>query len=253
MEKKGDTLSLIRSDAKYETVVSGQSWNVNRERVPLLTALAEQLHLLMHDVGLQVELIGEGGRICSELKTMTVLEEYREAKGRHGEPLLMMDHGKFFEAYGDDAVFLARQLHLSLWTRNHPKEGEVQLLMMSPDIADIALGINENLAVERARSIDSHMAMRLRPSFLNEYLLLEERYQDGSVLTKKNGGHAVRASKDGRTLPMKDIPKDVGERYQAMPAGQAKKTFLNGILHDAYKEDDGRKKQNKQTINTQRK
>ena len=260
VEKKGDTLSLIRSDAKYDTIVSGQSWNVDRERIDLFTELAEQLHLLMHDLGLQVQTIGEGGRIASELKTMVVVKEYREAKDRHGESLLVMDHGAFFEAYGDDAVFLARQLHLPLWTRNspktrdHPREEELQLLMMSPDIADIAMGLNDSLAVEKARNADEHMFMRLRPSFLNDCLMLEERYQDGSVLTKKNGGYAVRASKDGKTLPMKDIPRDVGERYLALPAGLVKRTYLNGIMHAAYKDEDGMRRQNKKTINnTQRK
>ena len=73
-------------------------------------------------------------------------------------------------------------------------------------------------------------------------------------MTKKNGRYAVRASKDGKTLPMKDIPRDVGERYLALPAGLVKRTYLNGIMHAAYKDEDGMRRQNKKTINnTQRK
>lgn len=247
VEKKGDELSLIRSDARYETVVSGQSWNVCRERIPLVTSLAECLHMLMHDRLLQSEVIGERGRVWCDLQSRAVLDEYAEAKSRHGGQRLVMDHGAFFEAYGDDAVSLARQLHLPLWSRVSSCGPDVQMLMLSPDVADIATSIHDDVVEEKARSIDELKDMRLRPSCLNDFLQLDERYQDGSVLTKKDGGYAVRASCDGKTLPMKDIPKEEGDRYMNMPDGLARKICLNGILHDAYKEHD-KKKQNDQSI-----
>ena len=249
VEKKGDTLSLIRSDARYESVVSGQSWNVNRERIPLLTALAEYLHLLMHDQQRQGEVIGESGRVWSDLQSRIVLDEYFDTKRVIlDEQRLLMDHGAFFEAYEDDAVSLARQLHLPLWSRHRSDVGEVQMLVLSPDLADIAMSINDDVSVVKAQKIDEQKNLRLRPSFLNDCLLLDDNYQNGSVLTKKDGGYAVRASKEGKSLPMKDIPKEAGEHYMSLLGQQAKKVYLNGILHAAYKED-GKKEQKIQSIN----
>lgn len=253
VEKKGDTLSLIRSDAKYESVVSGQSWNVNRERIPLITSLAEYLHLLMHDRQRQSEIIGESGRVWSDLQSRIVLDEYFDAKSVFfDEQRLLMDHGAFFEAYEDDAVSLARQLHLPLWTRHRSDVGDVQMLILSPDLADIAMSINDDVTVMKAQRIEEKKNLRLLPSFLNDCLLLDEKYQNGSVLTKKDGGYAVRASDNGRALPMKDIPKEIGERYMAISGKMAKRVYLNGIMHSAYKDDEeGRKKQKSKSNNIQ--
>ena len=57
----------------------------------------------------------------------------------------------------------------------------------------------------KAHSVDELMSMRIRPSFLNEYLRLDEVFKNESLLVKKDGGYAVRASQKGRALPMKDI------------------------------------------------
>lgn len=249
IEKSGDTLTLVRSDATYETVVSEQSWNVSRERTSLLTDLAEYLHMLMHDKQMQSEVIGESGRVWCELQSRAVLDEYMERKTFHKGRRLLMDHDSFFEAYGDDAVSLARQLHLPLWTRYVVNEGDVPMLMLSPDLADVAMSLYDDVEEFKAHSVDELMNMRLRPSFLNEYLHLDEVFKDESLLVKKDGGYAVRASKKGKTLPMKDIPKEMGERYMAMPEGLAKRIYLNGILHTAYKDAGGKTNNENQSIN----
>lgn len=233
VEKSGDSLSLICQDARRESVVSGQSWNVSRERIPLLSSLAEYLHMLMHDMEKKCIVIGEQGRVWSELQSQASFNEYEVYKNIHEDKRLIVDHGAFYEAYGDDAVFLARLLHLPLWSRYCGKRGDVQLLMLSPNMADMAIGLY-GVQTDRTMVCDDLCRMRLRPSFLNDFLHLEEIYEHASLLVKKDGGYAVRASLNGSNLPMRDIPKDMGDLYMSMSEGLAKSTFLNGILHAAY-------------------
>ena len=233
VEKSGDSLSLICLDARRVSVVSGQSWNVSRERIPLLLSLAEYLHVLMHDMEKQCMVIGEQGRVWSELQSQASFNEYEVYKNIHEDKRLIVDHGAFYEAYGDDAVYLARLLHLPLWSRYCGKRGDVQLLMLSPNMADVAIGLY-GVETDRTMVCDELSNMRLRPSFLNDFLHLEEIYEQASLLVKKDGGYAVRASLNSCSLPMRDIPKDMGELYMAMPEGLAKHILLNGIVHAAY-------------------
>lgn len=249
IEKSGDTLTLVRSDATYETVVSDQSWNVSRERIPLLTDLAEYLHMLMHDKQMQSKVVGESGRVWCELQSRAVIDEYMERKTFHKSRRLLMDHASFYEAYGDDAVSLAKELHRPLWSRYVTNDGDVPMLMLSPDMADVAMSLYDDVEEFKAHSVDELMSMRIRPSFLNEYLRLDEVFKNESLLVKKDGGYAVRASQKGRALPMKDIPREMGERYMAMPEGLAKRIYLNGILHSAYKDAAGKSKKEDQSIN----
>jgi len=234
VEKKGETLSLIRSDAKYETVVSGQSWNVSRERIPLLTSLAENLHILMHEKERQSMTVGMSGTALYTLKAQIVIDEYKNKKSRHDGKRLLVDHGAFLEAYGDDAVSMARQLHLPLWSRYGGIHGEMTMLMLSKDMAEVMEIMYGDVVVEKARARDEMGKMCLRPSFLNDCLSLRDDYGNASVFVRKDGSYAVRASKGREMLPMKEIPRELGNQYLEIQDKLAKRVFLNGILHAVY-------------------
>lgn len=236
VEKLGDSLSLFRADAVRETVVSGQSWNVDKEKVPLLVSLAERLHVLMHDMEQREQAIGVTGLVSSDIRATASYEDYLSNKNLHGGKRLLLDHGGIFETYSDDAVSLAREFQRPLWTRDCGMYGENTMLILSPQMAHCVTEVCDDVVVGEALGRDGIDKMRLRPSILNDYLSLKEVFEDASILVKKDGGYAVRASMDGRPLPMKDIPKADGDRYMSMPDRLAQKVFLNGILHKAYGE-----------------
>lgn len=223
MEIKDDSLSLFRSDAVRDNIVSGQSWNVDRERIPLLTSLAERLHVLMHDMQERDKAIGVSGLSESDMRAMASIEEYLCNKNLHSNKRLLVDHGQFFEAYSNDAVSLAREFHRPLWTRDCGMYGENIILVISPQVASFILGSCDDVTVKKAMMKDTVDNMRLRPSFINDYLGLEDKFEDASILQKKDGSYAVRASLGGTMLPMKDIPKIMGERYTFMPDTLAQK------------------------------
>ena len=234
VEKKGVNLRLIRSDARYESVVSGQSWNVSRERIPLITSLAEYLHVLMHDKEKQCKVIGAEGRTMRSLMAQIVTDEYKGRKMRYEDKRLIVDHGAFLEAYGDDAVSLARQLHFPLWCRHGGTNGDMIMALLTRNLADIAEAISDDVVVVKGHTCDEMSKMCLKPSFLNDSLLLDDSYKDASVFVKKDGSYAVRASKNGEVLPMRTIPRELGTQYLEMTDRLAQNVFLNGILHAVY-------------------
>ena len=234
VEKSGDSLSLLRSDAVRESVVIGQSWNVNIEKVPMLTSLAEYLYLLMHDMEKRERLLGMGAMTNCDIRSLLSFEDFLAHKKRNPDKRILMKQGDFYESYQADAVSLAREFHLSLWSRDCGIHGEVPMLMMSPQMAGYVTDLCEDVEVVKPRIHDRLSRLYLRPSHLNDFLQMEEVFEDASIFVKKDGSYAVSASLDGTELPMREIPKAMGDRYMNMSDGLAKKVYLNGILHTAY-------------------
>ena len=234
VEKSGDTLSLFRSDAVRESVVMGQSWNVSLDRIPMLTSLAECFHILMHDMERRERLIGMGALTNNDIRSLLSYEDYQLHKKRNPQKRVLMDQGSFFEAYQADAVSLAREFHHSLWSRDCGIHGEVPMLVLSPMKVGYVLDLCDDVVVVKPRIHDRMGKMYLRPSHLNDCLQMEEVFQDPGIFVKKDGHYAVRASLDGSQLPMREISKEMGDRYMNMSDGLAKKVYLNGILHTAY-------------------
>ena len=234
VEKSGDSLSLFRSDAVRESVVIGQSWNVSLDRIPMLTSLAEYLHLLMHDMEKRNQVLGIRGKANSDISSFISYEEYTMLQKMYPGKRLLIDQGSFLETYQDDAVSIAREFHHPLWSRDCGTYGLATMLMLSPQMAGYVTDLCEDVAIVKGWMSDKIDNMRLRPSHLNDFLQMEEVFQDVSIFVKKDGHYAVSATLDGSPLPMYEIPKEMGDRYMIMPDGLAKKVYLNGILHTAY-------------------
>lgn len=234
VEKSGDSLSLFRSDAVRESVVIGQSWNVSLDRIPMLTSLAEYLHLLMHDLDKRERLLGMGALTNCNLRSLLSYEDYLVHKGRDPRKRILLDQGSFYATYQDDAVSLAREFHHSLWSRDCGIHGEIPMLVMSPLKAGYVIDLCDDVVVMKPKINDRMGRMCLWPSPLNEFLQMEEVFQDVGVFVKKDGRYAVRASLGDSPLPMCEIPKEMGDRYMNMSDGLAKDVYLNGILHTAY-------------------
>ena len=234
VEKSGESLSVFRSDAVAESVVNGHSWNVNLDKIPMLTSLAEYLHLLMHDLEKRERLLGTDALTNGDIRSLLSYEDYQANKKRNPQGRILMDQGDFFTAYQADAVSLAREFHHPLWSRDCGIYGEVPMLVMSPQKAGFVIDLCDDVMVVKPKIHDRMGRMSLRPSHLNDFLQMEEVFQDAGIFIKKDGHYAVRASLDGSPLPMLEIPKATGDRYMAMSDGLAKRVYLNGILHKAY-------------------
>ena len=233
LEVSGDRVSLFSLDARRVTLVTGQSWNVTREMADMLAAVAEYLHLLLHDRKMWTQAVGLAGVTGSEVQAMAAYAEYKERR-QESEKRLLLDYGGMSVAYDDDAVSLACEFHLPLWTRGCGFSGDRSMVMLSPEVAAYVTAQCADVRVLKARVSDSMENLRVRPSELNGYLDLDGVFTEGSLFLKKDGGYAVRAKLYGSMLPMRDISKETGCRYMRMPEGLDKRIFLNSILYKTY-------------------
>ena len=234
VEKTGDSLTLFRSDAVRESVVKGQSWNVCLEKVPMLTTLAQYLHLLMHDAEKRESLIGMGAMTNCDIRSLLSFEDFKAQQKRNPLKRILIDQGSFYESYQADAVSLAREFRLPLWSRDCGIYGEVPMLLVSSQMAGYVLDMCDDVVAVKPRINDRVSRMYLKPSYLNDFLQMTEVFENPGIFVKKDGSYAVSASRDGVELPMREIPKEMGDRYMNMSDGLAKKVYLNGILHTAY-------------------
>lgn len=234
VEKTGDSLTLFRSDAVRESVVKGQSWNVCLEKVPMLTTLAQHLHLLMHDAEKRESLIGMGAMTNCDIRSLLSFEDFKAQQKRNPLKRILIDQGSFYESYQADAVSLAREFRLPLWSRDCGIYGEVPMLLVSSQMAGYVLDMCDDVVAVKPRINDRVSRMYLKPSYLNDFLQMAEAFENPGIFVKKDGSYAVSASRDGVELPMREIPKEMGDRYMNMSDGLAKKVYLNGILHTAY-------------------
>ena len=242
IEVKGDTFSLLSSEAIRHTLVAGQSWFVNKEMIPLLDAVTERLFPLMVNKDLRSKTIGVTGVLKSTLRAMGSYDDFLKEKESCGGKLLLIDYGSFRLSYGDDAVLLAKRFYLPLWTRDCGTHGQQPVLLVTEDIKKYVQGISE-ITIRKSIRQDEWKDLRLQPSALNRTLYLDELFHDGSLFQKKDGTYAVRASYQNRVLPMKPVNKDDAEQYLYMKGELAKRTFLNGLLYEVYvlKAEDGEK------------
>ena len=234
VEKTGDSLTLFRSDAVRESVVKGQSWNVCLEKVPMLTTLAQYLHLLMHDAEKRESLIGMGAMTNCDIRSLLSFEDFKAQQKRNPLKRILIDQGSFYESYQADAVSLAREFRLPLWSRDCGIYGEVPMLLVSSQMAGYVLDMCDDVVAVKPRINDRVSRMYLKPSYLNDFLQMAEVFENPGIFVKKDGSYAVSAFRDGVELPMREIPKEMGDRYMNMSDGLAKKVYLNGILHTAY-------------------
>ena len=108
------------------------------------------------------------------------------------------------------------------------------MLLVSSQMAGYALDMCDDVVAVKPRINDRVSRMYLKPSYLNDFLQMAEVFENPGIFVKKDGSYAVSASRDGVELPMREIPKEMGDRYMNMSDGLAKKVYLNGILHTAY-------------------
>ena len=221
-----ENVSLYAREEDIETVHAYPFLEVSGDRVSLL-------HLLLHDRKMWTQAVGLAGVTGSEVQAMAAYAEYKERR-QECEKRLLLDYGAMSVAYDDDAVSLACEFHLPLWTRGCGFSGERSMVMLSPEVAAFVTAQCADVRVLKARVSDSMENLRVRPSELNGYLDLDGVFTEGSLFLKKDGGYAVRAKLYGSMLPMRDISKETGCRYMRMQEGLDKRIFLNSILYKTY-------------------
>ena len=230
-----DNVSIITDNGREQRLVDGMQWYADSNIADYIVATGEKLHddeqkvnnLLHHydDVKL--------GR---QLRTDSVMDEYKALKNEAPDRLLMVKQWNFYEAMGDDAIQIANRTNYPLWDRDGGNGRMIPVVVLhglQTDNVVMEFG-DENVRFKDSNLKETLDYMALTPSPLNIGLHSSLHFNESGIKKTRNGDYMVWARMSGVNLPDKVIPTDMGVRYSRLTPGAEKEITLRAVLQQSY-------------------
>lgn len=238
IQVSGSSICMFNAMAQNYLVVSGHSWMLSPEDLPLANRLADLLYMDLSLSDIKSESFGQRYRIHGE----KCCDAFFDVKDRYQDSFLMADYHGVVESYGDDAVWLAWHYKMPLWCRSDPETGVSPMVIIPPEKVTKILEDEPKAVLEAIDIDDSVDRMALWPNSLNNGLQDTTEYKNPRVYKRKDGKCVVTASLNGKSLPQRILKDEMVSLYERYPEGVMKKAVLKLILWYVYTLKEDRKR-----------
>lgn len=235
IELHGKNVDLVMTDGRSIPLVKDNSWIMSGNGRDYLIAAGEKLMENQNEALMQLQTY-DTVRMMRQMRTDDILDEYIHLKKEHSGEVLMVKHDGFTEAYGDDAVTIAKATKAHLWERETNYGRTVSMVMLTPvqvDMADVALE-NTHIAVSELKEKQENLGLKSSP--LNEVVYSKRIFDDGGVMKKRSGEYVAWARLEGHELPEVIIAPYRGVQFSRLSDGPEKEATLKLILQQCYED-----------------
>lgn len=232
MFKDRDNFGLYGEDGDTCFLIKENVWELDYEKVPLITNLAFRLSLIMVDDEKLRNTIDPVQLSYERARSFMLLAEYTKHKQEHPDSILLMRSGNLAWTFMEDALELTRFEPHTIWKI---EKDPVVFLNLKRPCSPIGKSLITVVDSEMEVSFDK---LRLQPHALNLGVRSSVLFFNPRIFKTKSGDYAIQAEVGDRTVPMIRISNNLSEIVLNYPDGIMRKTLIRAILfhslHERY-------------------